>query len=204
MYFLIGGPFNPDRRLSNASEPSAASILAAAVPLVERPGPGNRLDSMIRQSTGSNSNDPSATYYNVSPGRTRQPEPTPFGYDDEKPGQIKTTHLKPNRSPVDSRRSSATSSMRVAENVTPENNYSISAKNPTVHQSLELLPRTSQTDTTPRPLPKSLSEEIHRTPVQPDIPEPFHVTPRIGSYPASQFPSAAKGVLRKRNPGIYK
>ncbi len=112
--------------------------------------------------------------------------------------------LKPKRSVSSSSSSTSTSTSADANKLDQEltNNTGLPPRNANFHRSLEVIPRkSSQTDRTLNATNKTTSLEFGKRPVEYDDPGSIYITPQEAGHPASQYPNAMKGWLRKQNRG---
>jgi hypothetical protein len=181
LYIVIAVPTNQERRESDTSIPATTGRLVSAIPLVDKPAAASRLDDIIHQSNSNN--EINSPYYNVS-----------------------EVELKPKRTASSSSSSStSTSTDANKQNLPSTTNTGLPPRSSNFHRSLEVLPRkNSQTERTLNPSNKTTSLEFGRRPVGYDDPGSIYVTPQIASHPASQYPNAEKGWLRKQNRGKLK
>ncbi|CAF4328596.1 unnamed protein product [Rotaria sp. Silwood2] len=201
-------PANPERPVADSSSPSIAALLAASVPLTEKPAAANRLDDIIHQSNTNDINQPTSLYYNEAGIRhhdskqmtmEQQKLITNVRNDDEQIGRIITSDMRLNRSA--SSLSSASTSIPVeTDNLTPRNSHTLPARNSSLHRSLELIPRKSSlTEEGLKPTNKTTSLQFNQTPVRYDDPGSIYFTPQEATHAASQYENVVKGWLRKQN-----
>ncbi|CAF3790591.1 unnamed protein product [Rotaria sp. Silwood1] len=203
-------PANPDRPVSDYSSPSMPALLAASVPLIEKPAATNRLDDVIHQSDADDTPEPISLYYNEPGVRHHDSKQMPIEQqesitdvrdddDDEQIGRIVTSDMRLDQS-ASSLSSPAASIHAEKDNLTPKNSYTLPVRNSSTYRSLESLPRkSSQTEEGLKPPTKTSSLEFNQKPVRYDDPGSIYFIPQEATHPASQYQDVVKGWLRKQN-----
>ncbi|CAF3432081.1 unnamed protein product [Rotaria socialis] len=196
-------------RASDVSNIPMANILAACVPLTEKPAAANRLHDIIHQSNTSDTTDPTSAYYNVHPNDSKQyterssmgqPDTTTsIPHSDERLDRIMTSPMESNRSASPSTSSAAGSMHAITNNIRPSNPYAFPVINPNGHRSLEVLPQRSLTDAGLKSNTKAISLDLNPQLNRNNDQDSIYFTPKEAPHPASQYENVAKGWLRKQN-----